>query len=1133
MEFAQAPGPEAPSTGSDVNVLMGPNLLERFQLAGLEARGQRRSVTVLFADLSGYTALSQEIDSEELYDLVQRFIPMLAEEVYKHEGMVDKIIGDGLMALFGAPISHENNAERALRAALDMQERITVLSEELKGRINFELKLHIGLHSGTVIVGGVGSNMLMDYTAIGDTVNLANRLEQAAETGTILVSEAVYRSTRALFDFEEVPGLSLKGLRHPVTGYRVKGLKANPQPVRGLEGLRAPLIGRETEFELLKEVLVGLVERKRGFLAVVTGEAGIGKSRLTSELKAFSADTPLQVLEGQSLTYRRSVSYWIFLDLLRDFFNISTEMPLSQSRREVVSKTRKIMGNQAGEVLPYIEHLLGLEPSGSASTNRLAYLDASQLRQQIFLAVRDLLVSVARHRPLLLIFEDLHWADEASIDLLAFLVESVRREPIVILAISRPFLNGPLLSIVDQARKWTPGNFKEIPLKSLSPAQSELLLNGLLATPDLPPELSQQILHRASGIPFYLEEILRVLIDDQVIHQEGGNWRLASDVQIGPLGVPETLQELILARFDRLDADHRKILQSASVIGRQFNFALLADLVDHEDLSSFRQKITQLVEKAFLLPPENTQEVDYLFRHVLTSDAVYSTLLRKERGRIHGQVGEAIERHYADRLESQVEVLAGHFLRSPKLDKALHYLILSGQRAARDYANQQAKQHFLEALRLLSVVKYSTDQAVQVHAGLGDVKVFTGEYGEARFQYKEALQSLAASGHDMYELQASSLHRKIGTTLERQGDFDQALIHLGKAADILSQVRFPPPEDQASVLNDIGWIHFLRGGFEEALRFLTAAIQLVEASPRYDVIASIYNRLGAVAYQQRAYDQAALHVRKSLELREKIGDMAGVARLYNNLGLLGLIQGNLNEAEVNFRQSTERLERIGDAEGISLSYINLGLVQVDRGDLASAEINLMKGLSNAEQIGHRFYSGLASMYLGRLRTAQNQSGDAERFLRKSLNIFEELGAQDNLIDTVYYLGENAFIQGDLPGASKWARQAGRYLNELNGEEKAVSIQRGRVLRLEGAIARKNGAFKKAERILLESADIFNASAERLEWARTQLEQGLLAITQNDRPLASKYFGEAYAIFTEIGALVDLTRVKEALQSSNN
>jgi predicted ATPase len=888
-------------------------------------------------------------------------------------------------------------------------------------------------------------------------------------------------------------------------------------------------VGRESEFEQLQELVTLLADRKQGCLALVTGEAGIGKTRLTAELKEFISQTPLTILEGQSLTYRRSVSYWIFLDLLRNLFRISLETPDQVAYQRVVAKTRELVGDQMGEILPYLEHLLGLESTYASNQGRFEHLDASQLRQQIFIAVRELLVAQARINPLILILEDLHWADEASLDLLSYLIESVRREPLMIYVITRPYSGSPLERIVDQARKWTPGCFSEIPLRSLSPEQSERLLDELLTIPDLPGELRRQILQRSAGIPFYLEEILRMLIDDEVIQQVEGNWQVIQGAQIGPLGVPDNLQELILARFDRLEPSQRKILQSASVIGREFSLPLLLEILPNGDGGELVGRLSQLVEKAFLLPPGGSQGTDYLFRHVLTSDAVYSTLLRKERDGLHGQVGEAIERVYADRLEAQIEVLASHFLRSKRLDRALHYLILAGQKSARDYANLQAKHHYLEALRLLPKVAHTTDQAIQVRDGLGDVLAFTGEYEKARIHYKLALEILQKGGEEGFGQRACTLQRKLGTTFERQGDFDQALNHLAEAALILDRELTPLPEERASILNDTGWIHFLRGNFDDAYSYLSSAVRLVSSSRRHDVVASIFNRLGAVAYQQRNYRQAAEHVKRSLDLREKIGDVAGVARLYNNLGLLSLIQGNLSEAEANFRQSAEHLERIGDAEGITLSYINLGLVQLDRGNLPAAEENLVIGSTSAEQIGHRFYHGLALMYLGRLKTAQGLTGMSEQFLRDCLEVFTELNARDHIVDTFYYLGENSFNHEDLSGASEWVRRASKLLDDLKVEDKVVSVQRGRVLRLHGAIARKKGKVEQAENLLHESASIFNASDERLEWARTAYEQGLLEVTKQDLQEARSLFKEAKAIFIQIGASLDLARVEDAMQ----
>lgn len=1119
-------------TSDNIGVLMGHDLKERFRRAGLEAQGQRRNVTVLFADLSDYTGLAERMDSEDLYLLIKQFVRSLVEVVYQYEGMVDKIMGDGLMALFGAPIAHENNAERAVRTALEMQSHIATLSAKQVGQIDEQLKLHIGLHSGMVIVGGVGTDMLMDYTAVGDTVNLAHRLEEAAPGGTILVSDKVYAQTRAIFEYLEVPALSLKGISKTVTGYRLLDQKSRPGSVRGLEGLRAPLIGRDTELDFLKQAFYDLNNLRQGKFVLVTGDAGIGKSRLTSEIKRQIKHMPFNILEGQSLTYRRSVPYWIFQDLLRHYLGVTPETSSPKVHEKLVGKVYDVLGSQAAEHLPYFEHILSLEHADEIAAKRLAYLDASQLRQQMFMAVRELLVAETQRHPLALILEDLHWADDASLDLLAYLVDSVRQVPLLIYAISRPFQEGKIGEIVAHAKTFLGDQFAHVQLGALSPEQSERLFFQLLSVPELPEDLSRQVLQRAAGIPFYLEEILRMLIDANIIQREEQRWRLVPGADVSGMGVPDTLRDLILARFDRLEPYYRSVLQAASVIGKEFNLPLLRELVPSSDDVQLRQVLSCLAERDFVFPRDSFPESEYSFRHVLTSDAVYSTLLRQDRGDLHGKVGEAIERLYADRIDTQVEVLAGHFLRSSRLDRALYYLILSGERAARDYANEQARHHYREALNLLPEVSHSIDQSLQAHVGLGDVLLFVGEYLPARAQYEHALEFVEASGSLSYRRHGSVLHRKIASTFERQGDYEKALSHLACASDLLESEPEPKPVEAAQIANDIGWIHFLRGNFDEAQKFLTKALALVGAKSQYDVIASIQNRLGAVAYHQREYEQASEHVRKSLVLRETIGDTAGVARLYNNLGLLGLMRGDLRDAEMNFLQGIELLEKIEDAEGIALAYTNLGLVHFDRGMLELAESNFNKSIFAAGQIGHRFYRGRALMYMGRLRTAQGQYKEADELLVESISVLDELGAQDDLIDSAYYLGENCFAQGDLVNAMEWLDKARAIMENEITSDLSLSVQRGRLLRLEGSMARVQGEWRNAKRLLLESASIFHASYERLESAKTALELGFLAHAQKNILEARHYFQEARLIFKQLGAETSLKKTEQALKHLN-
>ena len=379
-----------------LGALIGADLLDRFRQAGLEAAGQRRQVTVLFVDLSGYTHLSQKIDSEALYDLVQQCSQTFANDVYKYDGMVDKFTGDGLMALFGAPIAHENNAELAIRAALDMQTDLAVLSASLKEKLGSEITAHIGLNSGSVIVGGIGSNMMMNYTAIGDVVNIASRIESAASSGDILVSDVVYRQVRSLFDFEALAPLQLKGVSQPVQTYRVKGTKTKPGSVRGIEGLYAPMIGRDGELERLHQTINAMISEKIGRFVSVHGEAGIGKSRLISEFKSFLSQLPVQVEEGYSLVYRKGVSYWIFQDALMRLLELDSETPKLECQIRLRAHVTRALPERVDDVLPYLEHLLSIPLSDPNAARRIEFLAADQLRQQIFLSVRDLLLADAQ-----------------------------------------------------------------------------------------------------------------------------------------------------------------------------------------------------------------------------------------------------------------------------------------------------------------------------------------------------------------------------------------------------------------------------------------------------------------------------------------------------------------------------------------------------------------------------------------------------------------------------------------------------------------------------------------------------------------------------------------------------------------
>lgn len=1112
----------------EMGVMVGASLAARMQKAGLQSAGQRRTVTVLFADLSGYTALSEEIDSEDVYEIVQQFVQLMLRNVYKYEGIVDKLTGDGLMALFGAPISYENNAERAVRASLDMQMEAVALSREVYDRFDGDLRLRIGLHSGEVIVGGVGSDSMMDYTAIGDTVNLAHRIEEAAPPGTILVSESVYRQTRATFDFQQISAINPKGVGHPVVAYGVIGTKERPGRVRGLEGLHAPMVGREAELEQLQRLVSDLVEGQQGHFTFIVGEAGLGKSRLTAEFKETLVQYPVRVLEGQSLVYRRSVSYWIFQDVIYSYLGLPNSTPERSVHHRLVQHVNRSLGNRAGEILPLLEGLLSLEHSDPQAADRLRYLDSGQYRQQLFFAIRDLLIAETRHYPLLLVLEDLHWADEASLELLHFLMESISQHPIMVLAVTRDASTKEFRRITNAAQNQLGDRFSKIELHHLSPDQSERLLYQLVSIPSIPGNMRKQILERAAGNPFYLEEILRMMIDEGVLRPVNGHWEVVTGVDLAAFGVPDTLQGLILTRFDRLPSLQKRVLKVASVIGKNFSLPVLCAVLKPLPPEEVVAGLNQLVEREFVQLRHVADRADFTFRHILMSDAISGTLLRRERSILHGQVAESIERLYKDRLDTQVELLANHYALSPFKDRALYYLLLAGEKAARNNAIEQARTNFEASVKLLGEVTHTPSQAMRTHLGLGDVLIFAGEYPAAREHFQQAILVSQNGSRSIKPEQRSRLFRRLARTYERQGDYEQARAELSHAQELLERSGNPSPVERAKIWNDLGWIDFRRGNYPEAQQRLQDALELVEDSDDYDIIASVYNRLGGVAYNLGDWDVAAGYLRKSIAIRESIQDTVGLGTSYNNLGLIEVEMGEFDNALENLTRSYELKDRAGQPEGLAMALSNIGWLQVMRGELKEARDALQRSLELTRQIGYSSLHWEVLKNFGQLSMAEGQWDTALDALSQITEPLAEQRAYDQLADAYRLTGETCLLAGDLRGAVTWGQKAQGLLDQLGTEgEELSAVQVGELRRFQGMLATKVEDWDSAIRYLRESSLIFQRLRSRFYQGKVAYQMGIYFEAQGDRRGAQLRFREAALLFQSVGARLEEQRAEEA------
>jgi tetratricopeptide (TPR) repeat protein len=636
----------------------------------------------------------------------------------------------------------------------------------------------------------------------------------------------------------------------------------------------------------------------------------------------------------------------------------------------------------------------------------------------------------------------------------------------------------------------------------------------------MPESLRNHIVQRASGIPLYIEEILRMLMDRNLLKREEGRWQLTDKVDLLTLGVPDTLEGLILTRFDHLELIQRHVLKVASVIGRAFTRNVIFDCLPSLTSDEISHAFTVLLDREFILPDPSLGG-EYMFKHVLVSDTIYSTLLKRERKELHGLVADTIEKLFADRLEEQIDVLARHYFWGERKERALHYLILAGLKAGRNYNTAQSQRHFEDALSLLPDTPHTIEQGLQVYTGLGDALSLAGDYPAARAAYQSAVE-LANADETVYAETLCALQRKIGTTWERQGDYDQALGNLSRAGEALQRAGLDSPAELSQILNDTGWIYFRRSSLDEAENYLTRALALAEKASRLDLVSSVYNRLGGVHYQKDHIKKASDFLSKSIAIREEIGDVLGVARSYSNLGNLGWKSGRWDDALVNFKRSAEMQARLGDVEGIIVLNSNLGLLQIDRGSTDEARQYLDIALARAEQIGHNFHIALANHHLSLLLAATEEWSAALEYGLRSEALFKSLGEKANLVDVYVNLGVIYLGLRDLVSASRCGEQALTLLDEFaSGSETEV---RGCALRLLGDVALVVHDIEASKKFYHEAEVIFEQVGNRLERGRLLMSVARMAMVESNRPLASSCLSLAKKLFEQLGARLDLRRL---------
>ena len=1092
----------------------------------MAARGQagreRRTVTILFCDVKGSTALAEGLDPEDVTEIMEGAFQVLVAPVCRYEGTLARLMGDAILAFFGAPIAHEDDPERACRAGLEITTEARRYGERLgseRGIQGFDVR--VGINTGLVVVGEVGSDLRVEYTAMGDAVNLAARMQSAADPGSVLITGNTHRLIAPLFETAALGSIQVHGRARPVDAYQLLGPKPAARKARGVPGLESALVGREAEMRSLQETLERLQAGAGGIVTLV-GEAGLGKSRLVAELRQRPPAESVRWVEGRCLSYGTSAAYLLWLDALRGLLGVTAaEAPLAV-RDALWAQVQALCAESADQVYPFLAKLLTLPltPEQGAS---MQGLDGKDLRAGTFQAIEALLECSARKRPLVLVCEDLQWADPTSVELLEHLLRLTERAPVLLVCVFREEREHASWHLKEAAARDCPHRHTDVRLAPLSTSETRTLLGNLLPAPDVLGTLQERVLSHAEGNPFYVEEIIRSLIDSGSVVRDraSGTWRATQDLDEIP--IPDTLDGVLTARIDRLPEESRRLLQTAAVIGRIFSRRLLA-AVAHEESAGpgeFEAQLTTLQREQMIRERGRIPEVEYIFKHQLTQEAAYNGLLKARRRVLHRQVAETLERLHAERVEEQVEVLAHHWERAGDAAKATHYLIRAADRARELGASLEAIGFYEAVLQKTTALPSPrrADDLSRIHEGLGDVYLVNLSRLEEALDHYGSFLQLAERDED-----AARAARKVATVHTLRGNLPEAQKHYEAA---LARLRALPP------LAEVGRVHYafsylliLRSQLEEAAQHAAASLEIARQVKDVRGLGDAYRVMGIIANEKGDAEGACAFDERSLEQYRELGDLPRTAQICNNVGDSYRLLGRMELAQERLTEGLVMARRVGDTREEALLLQTTAELYLDQGRWEMAIEHLQQALAAAERSGVAGRVIEAHRILGSACDAVGRPGEGLQHLEQADVLVRDTGQvryapalQLNLAHARATLGEHAEAQRCIEAAVQAA-----------GPEPSDAFL--------GLMQRCGGYLHGCRREWSDAVSHLTQSVEHLERAKLLAEVGKARLSlgaayasrgaEGDRGRACEQLLAAQSVFRQIQASGYLAQVQERL-----
>ncbi len=986
---------------------------------------ERRVVTVLFSDVAGSTAIASQMDPEDWAEIMAGLFNYLIQPVERYGGNVARLMGDAILAFFGAPIAHEDDPQRAVLAGLDIVNGITPYAAEIKAEFGIDLNVRVGINTGLVVLGEFGAERSFEYTAMGDGINLAARMEQTAEPGTVQITGATYELVAPLFEIESLGRIDVKGKAEPVPAYRVLNRKVEPGRLRGLAGSETPLVGRSSELFKLRTVFEELKIGRSQIVSLI-GDAGLGKSRLIDEIRRvweelapeYASGTfgyPFNWIGARALSYESDRPYALFIDTVRRHFGIESADENAVIRQKVREQLHDLPPGLRDMNAIAVERILMLSANsrGAIATDEPVSQDNETMIAQLHELMTDTFRQMISGTPTVYVLDDLHWADSASIDLISRLFRLTDETPILFVCAMRPRRDAPSWRLKQVADTDYPHRYLEFTLHALDTTGSGELIDQLIV--DAPDDLRDLILGRTDGNPYFVEEVIRSLIDEQILapaQAEGGRrWRISDQANTLQIRIPNTLQALLLERIDRLTAETQQTLQVASVIGRTFYQRVLAKTIHKPELE---QQLSTLLRVELIRESAWLPEREYSFLHALTWEAAYSTILRRQRRAYHRQVAENIEELFQDNTDEQARVLAHHYYQARDL-RAVPYLALIGDQAYSLSSYPEAINHYSRAIEIARLGEVETGVLSNCYRRLGRSYEHRSDYLSAVATYEEMMALANERGDQFLELSSLIGQATVYWSGSTVSDLERATAIAQSALELATEIGSKP--DEAEVHWILMNLKARESDGKAALNHGEASLAIARELGLKTQLAYTLNDLRAVHMLTGDVARTREELAEAMDLWVELGNRPMQVDNIWSLGILDYSRGNFEEVLALAEQEMELSQTISHNWGIGYAYWLRAWPAYERG-LYQQALAAVEQAAHYAEVGENGYSLSAALsILAMIYQDLGQTDTSQRYINRAIKTVADMPEMFQVVSRMIYC-DLLLRQGDIEQARK-------------------------------------------------------------------------------------------------------------------